>query len=258
MLGGRLSLDRLRSRDRAAPAVAVAALILLTALFCPAVSFAQAPKQETGTNWAGYAVTSRSPIQQVRGAWTQPVLTCGEQRSNSAFWVGLGGFKRHSHLLEQVGAFARCRNGRAEQRAFYELWPERGGPLRLDVRAGDQLAASVSVRGRTVSLQLTDLTTHEERTKVVLTREPDTSSAEWIAEVPGLVCGTNCLLVGRLANFGEVTFTEAEAASQDGGLEAISSPAFSATELLLRDKRGEATPGPLSPAGTSFNVTWQR
>lgn len=252
----------------------MAALILVTALSFPAVSFGQAPKRRTDHNWAGYAVTSRSPIQQVRGAWTQPPLTCGKQQTYSAFWVGLGGFKERSHLLEQVGSFARCSSGHAEVGAFYEISPERGGTLTMDVRAGDQLVASVSVRGRRVSMQLDDLTTHEVRTKVVLIREPDTSSAEWVAEAPAHLCGSDCLLLLPLADFGEVAFTEAEAATRGGGMEAISGPPYSVDALTLRDKyglkiekpnrplahgsNGEATPGPLSPAGTSFGVTWLR
>ena len=274
MPGLRLTPVARRSWDRGVRAVVVVALTLLPALYFPALSVGQAPKRKADHNWAGYAVTGPSPFQQVRGAWTQPSLTCGMQRTYSAFWVGLGGFKKRSRLLEQVGTTASCINGNPEVQAFYEIWPERGGELTLDARAGDQLVASVSVRGRRVSLRLDDLTIHQVRTKVILMREPDTSSAEWIAEAPARICGGNCLSLLPLADFGEVAFSEAGAASQGGGMKAISGPSFFVNRLTLRDNnglvirkprlplahgsKGEAAAGPLSPAGTSFGVTWLR
>ncbi len=263
-----------RSRHRGTLGIAAAALSLIAALSCPAASSAQTPKTSTDHNWAGYAVTSQSPIQRARGAWTQPSLTCGKQQSYSAFWVGLGGFKKRAHLLEQIGTQASCNDGRPEALAFYALYPTLKGRLDLRVRPGNQFVASVVVLGHRVSLNLYDVTTHEGRTRNFLIEGTDTSSAEWIAEAPALRCGSDCLLLLPLANFGEVTFTEAEAATQGGAMEAISGPSFSATELLLRDRSGlkirnpgrplahgsvgEAIPGDLSPTGTSFLVTWTR
>ena len=77
-------MDPSQSWDRRGPALAVSALILLTAFALPAGSFGQTPRQRTNLDWSGYAVTARSPIRQIRGAWTEPSLTCRQRWSSSA------------------------------------------------------------------------------------------------------------------------------------------------------------------------------
>lgn len=251
-----------------------AALIILGALSCPTMSFGLAPKQRTDHNWAGYAITAQTPLQQIRGVWTQPSITCGERPTYSAFWVGLGGFKPKARLLEQIGTKTRCVSGRPDVSAFYEIYPTLGGRLGLTILPGDQIVASVTVLGHRVSMSLYNATIHQGRTRNFLIGKPDTSSAEWIAEAPAFSCGNNCLFLLPLANFGEITFTEAEASTNSARMEAITSTTFSANQLQLRDKKGltskkpgrplahgsegEAAAGDLTSTGTSFGVTWER
>lgn len=94
-------MDPSQSWDRRGPALAVSALILLTAFALPAGSFGQTPRQRTNLDWSGYAVTARSPIRQIRGAWTEPSLTCRQRWSSSALGRPRE-FKKRSHLLERL------------------------------------------------------------------------------------------------------------------------------------------------------------
>ena len=67
--------------------------------------------QSVSSNWAGYAVTSTgTTYTSVTATWTQPKVTCdaSDAGTESAFWVGLGGYSSGSQALEQVGADSDC------------------------------------------------------------------------------------------------------------------------------------------------------
>lgn len=265
-------------RPSGAAHFAAVTVALLTILICPTAAVAQTLRTQKSPNWAGYAVTARRPIRQVRGTWVQPTVVCSaSSRANTAFWVGLGGFKKgFLNPLEQIGTEARCFNGHAELSAFEEIYPSGGRDLRIAVTTGDILTAEVSVRGDDVALKLANLTTGVSHTQSFRTLTPNLSSAEWIAESPSTACRAYvyCQQILPLANFGEVAFSEADASLQGGKPTTISAPHFSSTEIFLHDRPGlrfkyperpealgslgEASPGPLSEDGSSFAVTWQR
>lgn len=235
---------------------------------------AHATTRETSANWAGYAVTSRKPFSRVVGAWVQPRATCnGLRRSYAAFWVGLGGFARHAHGLEQIGTEADCSQGTATSYAWYELLPAAPVMLKLVVHPGDELAASVTVEGSDVALHLRDLSTGKSFVKSLRTASPDTSSAEWIAEAPSICAsgGQRCRAL-PLTDFSSVTFSGATAATRGGAMSPIDSPAFALTEVTLKSSGigfgipgraiagasgGQASPSALADSGSSFTVTWE-
>lgn len=225
-----------------------------------------APAPEVSTNWAGYAVTGRK-FRSVEGRWTQPAASCQSgDVTYSAFWVGLGGFARSSYALEQTGTQANCSFGKPSYVAWYELFPAPPVSLKLRVRPGDRMSATVTVNRRTVLIRLRDVTTGKQFTKRATMRKPDISSAEWIAEAPtGCDYAGNCLTL-PLTNFGTVDFSHGTATVK-GHRGRISDPVWSATPIELHgdlndpnspsEAGANAIPGALHGDGGSFSVSWQ-
>src|SRR5439155_477631 len=99
-------------------------------------------------------------FRRVSGTWVQPAVTCTGDRVYSAYWVGLGGYRTTSQALEQIGTAADCDStGTAHYTAWYELVPAAAVTVKLNVRAGDTIAASVAVSAHRVRLHLVDRTT---------------------------------------------------------------------------------------------------
>jgi hypothetical protein len=80
-------------------------------------------------------------------------------------------------------------------------------------------------------------------TKTLKMSNPDTSSAEWIAEAPSAESRGGSLQTLPLADFGTVTFTGASATS-DGHTGPISDPNWSVQQVDLAPPEA----GPASPA----------
>jgi hypothetical protein len=222
---------------------------------------------ETSSNWAGYAVTHRKPFTSVTGRWVQPAATCADLSSTySAFWLGLGGFSKSSHAVEQTGTLANCSSGSPYYIAWYELYPKPPVLLRLAVRPGDTFSATVSVSKQIVLIRLKNVTTGKLFTKRLHMRRPDVGSAEWVAEAP-----TGCDYTGScstlpLTNIGTVPFSHSTATVRRHKGR-ISDPVWSATTIELHGDLNDPThpssaganaiPGELGGDGGSFAVTWQ-
>src|ERR1700733_4136515 len=134
------------------------------------------------SNWAGYAIHRDGvSFSKVIGAWRQPDATCTPGTpSYSAVWVGIGGYSITSDALEQIGTEVDCSaTGRVASSAWYELVPAASQSIKLIVRPGDELNASVTVTGHKVDLTLNDLTRHRKFTKNLRASVVDVSSAEW-------------------------------------------------------------------------------
>ena len=201
------------------------------------------------SNWAGYAVTGTT-FSTISGSWTQPTANCTSTAADttaSAFWIGLGGDSDTSSSLEQTGTEADClANGRVRYSAWYELVPKASVKATQKVSAGHKISASVTVSGTSVTLKLSDVTTHATFTKTLKMAAPDVSSAEWIAEAPSALTpgGTSVL---PLTDFGTVRFSKATAVSTSGHVGTISDAAWSASRIELESRGGAGGPGPFSP-----------
>jgi Peptidase A4 family len=221
-------------------------------------------------NWSGYVAGAQSGSTQfssVSGSWVQPSARCDAGDGYAAFWVGLGGSSNQSGSLEQVGTQADCSSGQPINYAWYELVPAAPVKLGLAIHPGDHIAARVSVSGNNVTVAISDQTTGDSATKTLQMDNPDTSSAEWIAEAPSS-CGQDggCQPL-PLADFGSVTFTNASATA-NGHTGPISDPDWSAQAVQLSgsgagarfaatDSGAGAAPSSLSTDGSSFSVAWQ-
>jgi hypothetical protein len=259
--------------QRLISAVAVAGSIAAAA--APSASAATTEGQSASSaNWSGYVAGGTSgaatKFSSVSGSWTEPSVNCNSGQGYSAFWVGLGGAGQQSQALEQTGTEADCSSGgSASHFAWYELVP--AAPVRIDLKIspGDHIAAKVTVDGTNITVSLTDSTTGQSATKNLTMQNPDTESAEWIAEAPSQCDGTGNCQPLALADFGKVKFTDASATA-NGHTGTISDPSWSAQPVQLNAGAGQsgqdgfvsnassaaATPSGLSSDGSAFSVAW--
>jgi peptidase A4-like protein len=256
----------------------VTAAAALTGLGAASASAATVSSQEeVSQNWAGYVAggsSSGTQFSSVSGSWVQPTVNCNSSQSYSAYWVGIGGSSDGSNALEQTGTQGDCTaNGGAQYYAWYELVPSAPVQLGLAIHPGDHISAKVSVNGSNVTVWLSDQTTGQSTTKNLQMSNPDTSSAEWIAEAPSQ-CSGGGAATGEcqplpLADFGTVQFSGASATA-NGHTGTIDDSAWGAQPIALGSSGADfaslgssgstagATPSSLSSDGSAFSVTWQQ
>jgi len=259
------------------PTLVVTAACALGAV--PAASAATDVQQASSENWSGYVVagssseSSGTQFKSVSGSWVAPTAKCTSGSGYSAFWVGLGGAGQ-TEALEQDGTEADCSaTGAASYFAWYELVPSAPVKVNLAVHPGDHISSKVTVAGNDVTVDLSNQTTGASFTKTLQMSDPDTSSAEWIAEAPSSCQqGLSSCTPLPLTDFGTVTFTNASATTTGGHTGTISdsdwSPAalslnsgasasgFGGAEFTSQQSTAGATPSGLSSDGSSFSVNW--
>ena len=226
------------------------------------------PQEAVSQNWAGY-VAGGTQFSSVSGSWVQPTAKCGSGQSYSAFWVGLGGSSDQSSALEQTGTQADCTaDGGTDYYAWYELVPAAPVKLDLAIKPGDHISAKVSVNGTNVIVSMSDQSTGQSTTKTLQMSEPDTSSAEWIAEAPSACDGSGSCQTLPLSDFGTVQFSSATATA-GGHTGPISDPNWSAQAVQLGGSgasdisytsgsaTSSASPSSLSSDGSAFSVSSQ-
>lgn len=242
-----------------------------------------AASESVSQNWAGYVVggsNSSTQFSNVSGSWVQPTSKCSSGQDDAAYWVGIGGAGSQSSSgsslgdgsstsLEQIGTEGNCTGNGTAYYAWYELVPAAPVQLNLAIHPGDHITASVNVSGNNTSFSLTDKTTGQSFSKTVSSPNPDTSSAEWIAEAPSQCDGSGNCTPLPLSDFGTVDFTGASATA-NGHTGPISDPNWTDQAVALGSGGTEyvgygssqnaagATPSSLSSDGSSFSVAWSQ
>jgi len=243
-----------------------------------------AASEEVSQNWAGYVAGSSDGSTQfsnVSGSWVQPTSKCSSGQDDAAYWVGIGGDDGQSSSygsslgdgsstsLEQIGTEGNCTGNGTQYYAWYELVPAAPVQLNVTIHPGDQISASVGVNGDNIAFSLTDKTTGQSFSKTIQAPNPDTSSAEWIAEAPSQCDGSGSCTPLPLSDFGTVDFTNATATA-NGHTGPISDPSWTAQPIALgsggtydigygsSQNTAGATPSSLSSDGSSFSVAWQQ
>lgn len=226
------------------------------------------------TNWAGYAISpppAGQVVSEVSGQWEVPMVR-GTGTAYSVTWVGIDGFSSGS--VEQIGTASNLVNGTPQYYAWWEMYPANSmqeiSPTKFAVNPGDLITAIVTFDGTVGSgkskadqftLTITDrpasggaLETFSETSS--LNGVVKLSSAEWIEEVPSTNRG-----VLTLANFGSVTFINAEAATTatgttGGTLEGLGNYA-AIDEIYMVNSRGtEIIAATSALAGNNFTVAY--
>jgi hypothetical protein len=264
--GGKISTRARRSIRRHLGIAAFAALALTGVAAPPALA-----DSVQSSNWAGYAAHRGGvKFKRATATWRQPKATCTLGRATySSVWVGLGGYSLRSRALEQIGGEVDCNaRGRVVSSAWYELVPAPSRTIRLQVRPGDEMKATVTVIGHRARLQLRNLTRRHTFTKTVHTSAVDISSAEWILETPSICSGSSCQVL-PLANFGSATFKSARATTTRNASGPISSRSWNTSKITLgaggrhfaaaggAAASVSALPSSLSSRRTSFTIIYQ-
>ena len=209
-----------------------------------------APTATASSNWSGYAVTgAKNSVSYVAGSWVVPTANT-KTNGYSSVWVGIDGFS--SSTVEQIGTDADVVNGSATYYAWYEMYPSPSMTIAMTVRPGDSITGSVTYAGNNgFTLTIKDVTESETFTKTLTAAGAARSSAEWIVEAPSSNYG-----VLPLANFGTVTFTNADA-TINGATDPINYWQSYAINMES-GSRVEASTSALSDSGTvsSFTVTY--
>jgi hypothetical protein len=262
---------------RAISAVAATAVCALGV--AASASAATDVQQAQSGNWSGYVAGAggSTTFKSVSASWVVPTAKCPSATGStySAFWVGLGG-AGSADALEQAGIEANCAaSGAASYYAWYELVPK--APVRVDlpVSAGDHVSTTVDVDGTSVSISLRNETTGQSFSRTLTMSDPDTSSAEWIAEAPSQCEGgstSDCTPL-PLTDFGSVQFNSASATDSSGHTGSISDSTWNTAAVTLSPyesslgfggagysssggSSGGATPSSLSTAGSGFSVAY--
>ncbi len=225
------------------------------------------------TNWSGISLnTTNQAVTAVSGSWVVPTVS-GKGTAYSATWIGIDGF--NSSTVEQIGTDSDLVNGKQETYAWVELFGDAAGrkvaayyymtPINsLTITAGDSISASVTYESSTRTTS-TFLFTIQDTTKGTSWSEklttqyvvPVRNSAEWIEEAPSSNTG-----VLQLANFGSVTFTNAQAtiggktgtiASFGGTINLIDMGTFNTRGQWTKVEDETST---LNAAGNSFTVQY--
>jgi hypothetical protein len=197
-------------------------------------------------NWAGY-VAHGGPFTSASTTWTEPSISCAS-RENSAFasFAGIDG--AGSPTVEQIGTFARCRNGAVSHSAFFEMFPRAAFGIGKPVRAGDSLTATVvGSASKRFTLTLVNHTANWSFSTQQRSRRAQLASAEAITEAPS-VRGSGIV---ALANFGTVNYGGTTANGQP-----IGNFGPEAVTMVTSSGAVKAAPSALS-GGTAFSVFWR-
>ncbi len=232
-----------------------------------------APNAVIKGNWSGYVAATNisSPrensVSAVYGSWIVPTVTGPSSgTTDSCVWVGIDGF--NNSTVEQLGTAENVVNGRPQYFAWWEMYSSgKGQPqqpiTKMTVMPGDSITASVQYissgahKGQfhlsiVNNSRANDSFDTYETSSLTQNPRAQRSSAEWIVEAPTNAGGH----IATLANFGQVTFTNAAAV-----ISGVKGPINSSSWQLQADNIGSIgviydTTSALTNSGTSFVVTY--
>jgi len=203
-------------------------------------------------NWSGYAVTGpNGSVQDVKGSWTVPTVTCTNGTQYSSFWVGIDGF--NSNTVEQIGTDADCHSGSPAYYAWFEFYPHPMFTINnFEIKPGDVISAEVTYASRQFTVSLHNSRTGQMFSTSTRVSNARRSSAEWVAEAPSSAGG-----ILPLADFGTVSYT-ANTASVNKTLDAAIGSFTNNYAITMVDASGnvKAQPSPLGTDLSSFSVQW--
>ena len=230
----------------------------------------------TSSNWSGYVAETNlndpqtNSVTAVAGSWVVPSVTGPQGASSySSVWVGIDG-ANGNNTVEQVGTEQDVVDGVPIYYAWWEMYSTGAQQPQqvftgMTVRPGDLVQASVQFISTGLfagdfELGITDTSRPNDSFAAVASPattqnpRPLRNSAEWIVENP-----KESGSVRELANFGDVTFSDA-AATINGITGGINSPARQSTQLNMvsngvTEASTSALPNPTGP-NASFSVSF--
>ncbi|WP_291764993.1 G1 family glutamic endopeptidase [Caldivirga sp. UBA161] len=214
-------------------------------------------------NWAGYAVPAKEgTVTSVAGSFIVPSVTCTEQTTYVALWVGLDGY--NDSTVEQAGILGECEHGEAHYYVWYEFYPSAAVFLSsMTAAPGDKVYINVThISGDYFKINITIIPIKGKVESSILggsVSGADLSSAECILERP-MVNGH----LSTLANFGEAYYGQDytnilnTCYATIGGVTGPFGSFSSVVSITMVNYNGKvlASPSSLTPDGSSFIVTY--
>jgi hypothetical protein len=231
----------------------IASLTILSSVVTPFLKTLQT-ESLVSLDWGGYGVSSsvlfpQAVVSSVSGSWTIPPVAVTGSDSFSAAWIGIGG--QTDSTLIQVGTEHDSIGGQAVYTLWYEMLPADSISIpNINVSPGDEIGASITLLSgstNTWQIAIQDVTTGKGFSQN-FAYNSTRLTAEWIIERPTV---NNQL--STLANFGSVTFTNANA-KLDATIGTISS--FPNYEILMENRQNTqlVTVSNLNRDGSSFTI----
>jgi hypothetical protein len=218
-------------------------------------------------NSAGYALSrARTRFRFAAATFFVPYLNCRlSPGSYSAGWVGLDGFTGTPDSAEQVGVAANCTaHGRARYHAWSAMYPQARTPLRMSVRAGDSVTASVYYDRGTARfrLRLADNTTGG-HAQVRAACRPGIHCPRTSAEIITSALTADSASSPRirpLADYGAVSFTGIAITDRSGDHGSVRSRHWGATRIVETQQAApfRVIARPTLVHGTTFATYWSR
>lgn len=206
-------------------------------------------------NWSGYANTSttKGAFTKVSGSWVTPkIVKCTKEDQLTSEWVGLDGF--NSNTVEQDGTLDWCFQGKAIYFTWYEMFPAGTIEVGKTLKPGDKISASVTRKGTSYTLALTD-STHKANSfsvkKTCAAATCLTTSAEWIAERPSFSTG-----IAPLVDFGSWHLTKG-AVTKSGKSGKIGSFGNDAITMIDSTETYNLATVSALKTGNAFTATWK-
>ncbi|HKZ87803.1 MAG TPA: G1 family glutamic endopeptidase [Candidatus Bathyarchaeia archaeon] len=233
----------------------VASITVLSSVITPFLKTLQT-QSVFSLDWAGYAVSSNLIAPQpfvvgVKGSWTVPRVVASVDDSYSSAWIGIGG--QLDETLIQCGTEHDFTNGREQYLVWYELLPANAVTVNgIKISPGDNIKASIAFVNTSTNdwtLEIENLSNGQSFRRN-FAYNSSKLSAEWVVERP-----TVNNQITDLADFGEITFTDAKATIADT-VGTIRS--FSNYEIIMnnRDNAQLTSVSNLNSDGSSFSVTY--
>jgi hypothetical protein len=135
------------------------------------------------SNWGGYATTGTDgEFTTVTASWVEPKVTCVDDNSLYAPWVGIDGFGNET--VEQTGVQTYCKTGKPVDSAWYEMYPKAPKYYSNTVKAGDSIVAKVTSSGSSFTLTIQDVTRDWTETTHSTSDSSENMTAEAVIESP--------------------------------------------------------------------------
>lgn len=207
-------------------------------------------------NWAGVVRESPPPsatYNAVSATFTVPDPTAtdnsGDQQAASV-WVGIDG-DTYTQAILQTGIDSYIQNGQKSYDAWYEWYPNSAENFNLGLTAGDVIVAQVQSTSPSKGVAIIEnKSTGQSVTKTL--SAPSTSAtlagknAEWIVE--DFNTGNSQV---PFANFGQVTFSGAQATAGDGKY------GVNGGQILDIQQNGQLLANVQIDSDTQFTVTYE-
>lgn len=207
-------------------------------------------------NWAGVVREQPPPsgtYTEVSATFTVPDPTATDNSGNiqaASAWVGIDG-DTYTNAILQTGIDAYISNGQNSYDAWYEWYPNAADNFNLDLTAGDLIVATVRSSSPSKGVAIIEnKSTGESVTKSL--SAPSSSAtlggqnAEWIVE--DFNSGDSMV---PFANFGQVTFTGAQAKASSGEY------GVNDAAILEIQQNGQLLANVQIESDTQFTVTYQ-